>query len=117
MADEFDDQIHDRRAVFLKGLGRLMRPLAQFIEQRIPDVILALPVTRTVLRPPGALPERQFLETCYRCGNCMDVCPARCIRPGAAVGVRPVPSCRVICLLTLPSEGECILCLVLWVRS
>src|SRR5437868_9617593 len=81
MADEFDDQIHDRRAVFLKGVGRLMRPLAQFIEQRIPDVILALPVTRTVLRPPGALPERQFLETCYRCGNCMDVCPARCIRP------------------------------------
>jgi MauM/NapG family ferredoxin protein len=76
--DSSDDQVQHRRAVFLKGLGRLIQPLAQFIEDRVD---IPLPVLRTVLRPPGALPEREFLQTCYRCGNCMDVCPARCIRP------------------------------------
>src|SRR5690606_16712159 len=38
-------------------------------------------VPRTMVRPPGALPEKDFLDTCYRCGNCIDVCPARAIRP------------------------------------
>jgi MauM/NapG family ferredoxin protein len=78
MSEELDNQPHHRRAVFLKGIRRLMEPLAEFIEQRVE---IPLPVVRTVLRPPGALPEKQFLDTCYRCGNCMDVCPARCIRP------------------------------------
>lgn len=34
---------------------------------------------RTRLRPPGALPEAQFLATCYHCGNCVDACPAHAI--------------------------------------
>lgn len=32
------------------------------------------------LRPPGALPEQQFTDTCTRCGRCVEVCPAQCIR-------------------------------------
>ncbi len=64
--------------MFLKGIRRLMEPLAEYIEQRID---IPLPVARSVLRPPGALPEKAFLDTCYRCGNCVDVCPARAIRP------------------------------------
>lgn len=31
------------------------------------------------LRPPGALPEEDFLATCIRCGRCADACPNRCI--------------------------------------
>jgi ferredoxin-type protein NapG len=31
------------------------------------------------LRPPGALPEDEFLATCIRCGRCADACPNRCI--------------------------------------
>ena len=35
---------------------------------------------RVWLRPPGALPEEQFRDTCSRCGECVRVCPAQCIR-------------------------------------
>lgn len=28
-----------------------------------------------MLRPPGALPERAFLDTCTRCGECIAACP------------------------------------------
>ncbi len=31
------------------------------------------------LRPPGALPEPRFAETCSRCGLCVAACPAKCI--------------------------------------
>src|SRR5262245_48335546 len=84
MSDDLENQPQDRRAVFLKGLRRLVQPLAEFIEQRID---IPLPVFRTVLRPPGALAERAFLDTCYRCGNCMDVCPAKAIRPMSSADV------------------------------
>lgn len=34
---------------------------------------------RAVLRPPGALPEEEFLATCVRCGSCSMVCPRKAI--------------------------------------
>jgi len=77
LPDEFEHQPHDRRAMFRLGLKRLMEPIAEYLEERFN---LPLPEDRTVLRPPGALPERAFLDACYRCGNCMDVCPARAIK-------------------------------------
>ncbi|MCK6455409.1 MAG: 4Fe-4S dicluster domain-containing protein [Phycisphaerae bacterium] len=68
---------HDRRRFFAAGFGRVIRPLAEYLEKRLP---FPLPQGRDVLRPPGALPEREFLDTCYRSGACADVCPAKCIR-------------------------------------
>ena len=64
--------------MFLMGLRKLMEPVADYIQDRIE---VNLPVFRDALRPPGALPEKKFRDTCYRCGNCVEVCPARAIRP------------------------------------
>jgi MauM/NapG family ferredoxin protein len=33
-----------------------------------------------MLRPPGALPEDEFLDTCTRCFKCSNVCPNQCIK-------------------------------------
>ncbi len=41
---------------------------------------MQLPSSAGVLRPPGALPEDEFLETCFRCGSCADRCPAQAIQ-------------------------------------
>ena len=40
----------------------------------------------TVIRPPGALPEEEFLKRCIKCGQCMRVCPTNVIQPGGIEG-------------------------------
>ena len=34
------------------------------------------------LRPPGAIPERDFLAACIKCGQCVQVCPVEAIKLG-----------------------------------
>jgi polyferredoxin len=34
-----------------------------------------------LVRPPGALPEAEFLARCIKCGQCMRVCPTNVIHP------------------------------------
>ncbi|MBN1344715.1 MAG: 4Fe-4S dicluster domain-containing protein [Phycisphaerae bacterium] len=66
---------HNRRRFFLEGLGRALRPVADYLEEKLPE-----PRQRTVLRPPGALDEDLFLDHCHRCGSCVEACPAGAIR-------------------------------------
>lgn len=35
------------------------------------------------IRPPGALPEKDFLSKCIKCGACMKVCPTGGLQPAA----------------------------------
>ncbi|MDD5458898.1 MAG: 4Fe-4S binding protein [Phycisphaerae bacterium] len=34
-----------------------------------------------LIRPPGSLPEEEFLKRCIKCGQCMRVCPTNVIQP------------------------------------
>jgi MauM/NapG family ferredoxin protein len=36
---------------------------------------------RQLIRPPGALPETEFLRTCIRCGECMKSCVTNTLQP------------------------------------
>ena len=38
---------------------------------------------RRFVRPPGALPEPEFLDRCLRCGQCVQACPTGFIQPAA----------------------------------
>lgn len=66
------------------------------------------------LRPPGALPEDEFLATCIRCGRCADACPNRCIsafteKSGEALSMRPGEGQRGTPVI-FPRRQACILC-------
>lgn len=91
---------HDRRRFFREGLARALRPMADFIEQRVPE-----PVVRTKLRPPGALPEDAFLATCYRCGSCSGACPAEAIQQSQDDDVEQVGTPYVD-----PDIAACVVC-------
>lgn len=81
MADDRVDNLppHDRRRFFRAGLRKILSPVANYIEGRILEPSNRPVAPPVLLRPPGALPEPQFLETCLRCGNCSSVCPAEAI--------------------------------------
>jgi polyferredoxin len=34
-----------------------------------------------LIRPPGSVPEEEFLDRCIRCGECMKVCPTNALHP------------------------------------
>ncbi|MYH83177.1 4Fe-4S dicluster domain-containing protein [Candidatus Poribacteria bacterium] len=69
-----------RRGFFKEALNQLMQPVAEFLDDRIGEPVPVEAANRGhLLRPPGALPEAEFLEKCHRCGNCVKNCPANAI--------------------------------------
>ncbi len=66
------------------------------------------------VRPPGALPEADFLSTCIRCGRCADACPNRCIvgfteEAGKELAMAPGPGQRGTPVI-FPRRQACMLC-------
>jgi MauM/NapG family ferredoxin protein len=63
--------------------------------------------TAAPLRPPGALPEADFLASCIRCFQCGAVCPNRCLAfEGIGAGLA-----RAYTPAILPRDKACILCM------
>jgi len=63
-----------------------------------------------VIRPPGARDEKEFLEKCIRCGECMKVCPTNAIHPTLLEsGLNGLFSARLVPRIGY-CEYECNLC-------
>ncbi|MEG6586746.1 4Fe-4S dicluster domain-containing protein [Dendrosporobacter sp. 1207_IL3150] len=61
-----------------------------------------------VIRPPGAVPETEFLMLCSRCGRCLKVCPAECLVPmPIEYGFTAFLTPRII-----PRQAKCELCML-----
>lgn len=73
-----------RREFFREALARLARPVGDLVDRHFPSLSgesSPAPPDRPRLRPPGAIEESEFLDTCQCCGKCVEVCPANCIFP------------------------------------
>lgn len=64
-----------RTAIASAAAGAAIIPVA-----RVADVIDAN-YDHRVIRPPGSVEEREFLERCIRCAECMKVCPNNALHP------------------------------------
>ena len=77
MAKRLDEP--QERGDFFKSLGTLF---AGFVAQRVEGAITGL--GPTLLRPPGALDEFEFLTKCTRCDKCFKACPENALVRGTA---------------------------------
>ncbi len=59
-----------------------------------------------VVRPPGALPETEFLRRCTRCDDCIRACPHFVIRKAGAEFGADLEGTPVI----IPRENPCLFC-------
>ena len=64
-----------RKALTSLAAGAAMLPLLRSTTG------LAAERNERLLRPPGALDEKHFLERCIRCGECLKVCPNNALQP------------------------------------
>ncbi|MCL1035830.1 ferredoxin-type protein NapG [Shewanella submarina] len=73
-----------------------------------------VPAAPQALRPPGALPEAEFLSACVRCGLCVNACPWDTLKlarwfDGAATGTPYFDARAVPCELCedIPCAAQC----------
>jgi MauM/NapG family ferredoxin protein len=66
-----------RRLIITSFVGFLAAPFFRLSPARAR-------ASERLIRPPGALPEEQFLKKCVKCGECMKVCPTNALQPTLA---------------------------------
>lgn len=69
-----DDEILSRKDFFKKGFLKFFG----FIQESIGDNLGF--ISHSPIRPPGAISEKDFLDTCVKCGKCVEVCPQKSIK-------------------------------------
>lgn len=88
-----------RRGFFRDAAAHIIGPLANYIDERT-----ATPRAPTWLRPPGAIEESLLIDTCQRCGACVEACPADAIFPlaeswGGGAGTPGIDPDRAACVV------------------
>jgi ferredoxin len=76
--EEVEDKEYDRRNLLRQGAHFFAKPVVQNVQSKIDNVNKAVDkITKRVplLRPPGAISEKQFLQSCSRCDECIHACP------------------------------------------
>jgi len=69
------DRFLRRRQFLAAGAAGLLLPSIKSIES------LSIRPSPLLIRPPGAVPEVQFLNKCIRCGECLQVCIGNALQP------------------------------------
>lgn len=94
-----------RRAVLAGLAAGFSLPLLSRLDGRYAKVADA-----RLIRPPGTLPENDFLALCQRCGLCMKACPTNAINPTLGeAGVAGIWTPRLIMTLGY-CDFTCTLC-------
>ncbi len=81
--DDPEDNELNRRNLLRQGVHFFAKPAVDSVSKKIDTVNEAVnKVTKRVplLRPPGAISERNFLQACTRCDACIHACPKDAIR-------------------------------------
>lgn len=81
--EEVEDKEYDRRNLLRQGVHYFAKPAMDNVQGKIDRVNKAMDkITKRVplLRPPGAIPEKQFLQACSRCDECIHACPKDAIQ-------------------------------------
>ena len=80
---EEEDPEYDRRNLLRQGFHFFAKPALDNVQGKIDNVNKAVDkVTKRVpvLRPPGAISEKAFLQACTRCEECIHACPKDAIQ-------------------------------------
>lgn len=92
------EERHGRRAFFKEAVRRWIEPAVDYLDER------ARTERPVILRPPGAISEASFLDTCERCNACVAACPADAIRPIGGEGrLKGTPG-------IVAAEQPCVVC-------
>ena len=77
------DPEYSRRNLLREGVHFFAKPAVEKVQSKIDRVNETVDkITKRVplIRPPGALSERQFLQACTRCDECIHACPKDAIQ-------------------------------------
>ena len=81
--NEEEDPEYDRRNLLRQGFHFFAKPAVEKVQDKIDSVNKAVDkITKRVpvLRPPGAITEKAFLQSCSRCDECIHACPKDAIQ-------------------------------------
>jgi polyferredoxin len=96
--------VQRRTALAAAGAGALFLPAARVADS------LDVNYHPRLIRPPGAVEERAFLDRCIRCAECMKVCPNNALHPAFLEGGIEAIWTPILIARIGYCESSCVLC-------